>query len=636
MPELLNILVIEDSNADFLLSERHLKQNGLSVRCSRVDTLSGLKEAINGEKWDLVLADYNVPHLDFQVSLDLMQAEMTDVPIIMVTGSLGEEKAVELLKLGVRDFVLKGSLARLVPAIERSIRETSDLNDKRAAEEELRECNRRFRMIYEHSIDAILLARTDGSIIAANPEACLVFGMTESGIISAGRDGLVDTDDAQFIALLEERGRTGQFRGEITMKRGDGSRFPAETSSAVFTECDGIQKISMVIRDITERKRLEEQNRQAQKMGAVGLLAGGVAHDFNNILSVICGYSHLIMDRSDNNESINKFVKEIMKASERAAALTRSLLTLSRKQAVILAVIDLNEVIKGNEAFLLRLIREDIELKITCAGEPLNVMADRGQIEQVIMNLVANARDAMPNGGKLSIETVPVTLDQAFIDIQGYGKAGAYSSFSVSDSGVGMCKETESQIFEPFFTTKEQGKGTGLGLSMVYGIIKSHDGFITVYSEPGTGTTFKFYLPAVQAAAQDGKTEKSEVAPLCGRTETILLCEDDADLLRLSKELLNHYGYFVIEAVNGQEAVDKLVKYGDKIDLVILDVIMPKKNGREACQEMRIARPDLKVVFVSGYSGDCCAELNESTMFIQKPVSPGELITKVRALLDMK
>jgi PAS domain S-box-containing protein len=532
--------------------------------------------------------------------------------------------------------VLKGNLARLVPAILRSLKDAAEQRAKRATEEELHESNERFRMIFEHSIDAILLSSADDSILTANPEACRVFGMSELEIRRVGHAALLDPEDSRYLALQEEQKRTGRCRGEITMKRGDGSRFPAEISSALFTVHGGIQKASMIIRDMTQHNKLEELYRQAQKMEAVGQLAGGVAHDFNNILSAIFGYSHLIMEEM-KEEPVKSYVEEIMKASKRAEVLTQSLLSFSRKQAVTLAVIDLGEVIKGLEAFLCKLVREDIELKINRSGEPLAVLADRGQIEQVIMNLVANARDAMPNGGELLVETLPAAMDQEFVGIHGYGKEGAYALISVSDSGFGMDKETQLRIFEPFFTTKEQGKGTGLGLSMAYGIVKKHDGFIKVSSEPGIGTTFKVYLPRVTATAQAGKVEIREVATLRGGAETILVGEDDPALRRLSTRVLSHYGYRVIEAVDGQDAVDKFVEYADHIDLVILDAIMPKKNGREACLEMKVMRPGLKTVFVSGYTKGIFAEdntLDENAKFIQKPVSPEELLVKIRELLD--
>jgi two-component system, cell cycle sensor histidine kinase and response regulator CckA len=521
MSEMLNILVIEDRHADFLMVERHLKLNGLSVRCHRVDCLNGLKEAIKPGGWDLVLSDYNVPQLSFQESLNLLQADLPDVPVIMVTGTVGEEKAVELLKLGVRDFVLKGTLARLVPAVLRSLKEKKE-------REELR--------------------RT-------------AFSLQES----------------------------------------------------------------------------EERYRQAQKMEAVGQLAGGVAHDFNNILSAIFGYSQLSLRKLQENDPVKEHVEQILKAAERAAVLTQSLLAFSRKQEVNLAVIDLSNVLKDFEIFLHRLIREDIELTVSCTEELLAVMVDRGQIEQVIMNLVANGRDAMPNGGKLCVETRSVTLDEEFVNAHGYGRAGTYAVISVADSGIGMNKETQSHIFEPFYTTKELGKGTGLGLAMAYGIIKKHDGFINIYSEPGTGTIFKIYLPVVAGVIPADKKDPKEPVALRGGTETILVCEDDAVLRKLAVNVLSHFGYQVIEAIDGQDAIEKFVADKESIDLVFIDAIMPKKNGREASDAMKIVCPDLKTIFVSGYTRDIFAgdsPFDEKTIFIHKPYSPNDLLLKIRELLD--
>jgi len=374
-------------------------------------------------------------------------------------------------------------------------------------------------------------------------------------------------------------------------------------------------------------------------MEAIGQLAGGIAHDFNNILSAIFGYSQLSLNKLKENDPVKYYVEQIMSASERAATLTRSLLAFSRKQEVNLAVIDLGSVLKEFEAFLRRLIREDIELNVRSAGEPLTVMADRGQIEQLLMNLIANARDAMPNGGKLLVETLSVTLDQEFIEVHGYGKVGAYVVLSVSDNGFGMDKQTQLHIYEPFFTTKEQGKGTGLGLSMAYGIVKKHDGFIDVYSKPGKGTIFKIYLPCVAAAEKADKKEPKESVAERGGTETILVCEDDSDLRKLAVNLLSHFGYQVIEAVDGQDAIEKFVDNQGSIDLVFIDAIMPKKNGKEANDAMKKVRPDLKTIFASGYTREIFEEGNtfdESTIFIQKPYSPNELAVKVRAMLDRK
>ena len=643
MSEPLNILIIEDSNADFLMVERHLKQNGLSARCSRVDTLNGLKEAIDRESWDLVLSDYSIPQLNFQESLNLVLMALPDLSVIMVTGTVGEEKAVELLKLGVRDFVLKKNLARLVPAVLRSLKDKREIEERRHTEEALHISEERFQLAMQGANEGLWDWNVKHDKIYYAPRWKTMLGYADEELENHFDtwELLVHPEDKEpALAGVRDflEGHISKYEIEFRMRHKDGHYLDILSRGfPVYDDQGEALRIVGTHLDITDRKKLEEQFRQSQKMEAVGQLAGGVAHDFNNILSAILGYSHLILNKVKDDDPVKNYVEEIMKSSKRAAVLTQSLLAFSRKQAVTLAVIDLSEVIKGNEAFLRRLIREDIELKINCAGEPLTVLADRGQIEQVIMNLVANARDAMPNGGKLSIETLPVTLDQNFVEAHGYGTAGAYVLFSVYDSGFGMDKETQSHIFEPFFTTKEQGQGTGLGLSMAYGIVKKHDGFINIYSEPGTGTIFKIYLPRVQSTAQVEKIEIKETTALRGGVETILVGEDDAALLRLSKKVLNHYGYNIIEAVNGQDAVEKFVTYQDSIHLVILDAIMPKKNGREACQEMRMVRPDLKAVFVSGYAKDIFTggnALDGNSIFIQKPVSPNELVAKVREMLD--
>ena len=639
MTEPLNILIIEDRNADFRMVERHLKQNGLPARCRRVDRLEELQEAVGNKNWDLVLSDYDVPQLDFHDSLALILAALPETPVIMVTGTMGEEKAVELLKLGVWDFVHKGNLARLVPAIERSLKDVAEHRAVYSAKEKSIESNDRFRMIFEHSIDAILLAGIDGSILAANPEACRVFGMCEAEICRIGRADLVDPEDTRLLPLQEELKNHGRCRGEITMKRGDGSSFPAETTSAAFVGHDGLRKTSMIIRDMTQQKKLEEHYRQSRKMEAVGQLAGGVAHDFNNILSIIAGYSQMIMEKVEETDPVRGYVEETLKACNRAAVLTQSLLAFSRKQLVTLAVIDLSEVVKGFESFFLKLIREDIELKISCTKEPLKVLADRGQIEQVMMNLVTNARDAMPASGRLFIGTRPIMLDQEFIDAHGYGRVGAYASVLIFDSGVGMDLETQSRIFEPFFTTKEQGKGTGLGLSMAYGVVKKHDGFIDVSSKPGAGTVFKIYLPLVSATATVDQNEPQQSVALQGGSETILVCEDDEDLRALTVKVLSHFGYRVIEAVDGQDAVEKFVVHKDEIDLVIMDAIMPRRNGKLAHQDMKTLCPALKTIFVSGYAWDVFAEanpFNENSIFIQKPILPKDLLAHVRDMLDKR
>ncbi len=398
-----------------------------------------------------------------------------------------------------------------------------------------------------------------------------------------------------------------------------------------------------IVRDVTdrkkaeeERKKLEEQLRQTQKIEAIGLLAGGVAHDFNNILSAIIGYAYLTLMKMQDVDPLRHNLEQILESTNRATVLTQSLLAFSRKQPVNLSVINLNEVIKGFSKFLLRLVREDVALKTACEEENLSVLADRGQIEQVIMNLVTNARDAMPNGGKLIIETKRVTLNRKFIELHGYGKEGEYALVSVSDTGIGMDEQTRSHIFEPFFTTKEQGKGTGLGLSMVYGTVKKHDGFINVYSEPGHGTTFKIYLPATGAAAKaDHKMTEEPIKPR-GGTETILIAEDDAPIRHLTQAALKQFGYTVIESIDGADAVAKFNENKEKIELVVLDGIMPRMNGKEAFREIKAESPSIKCIFMSGYSEDIFTKdgLPDGSEFILKPITPSDLLKRVREVLD--
>lgn len=391
-----------------------------------------------------------------------------------------------------------------------------------------------------------------------------------------------------------------------------------------------------IVRDITEEKRLKEQLIQAQKIEAIGQLAGGVAHDFNNILTAIVGYAHLTLMKMAQDEPLRIYLEQILQASDKATVLTQSLLAFSRKQILNPKHVNLSEIVKRLEKLLKRLIREDIHIETNYAAEALIVFADAGQIEQVLMNLVTNARDALPKGGKIVIETGAMQMGSEFIDAHGYGQIGRYALLSVSDNGEGMDANTREKIFEPFFTTKEQGKGTGLGLAMVYGIIKQHEGFINVHSEPGKGTAFKIYLP-LSAGSIETKEEQEVSVVTKGGTETILLAEDDSTLRTLMSTVLRNQGYRVIEAIDGADAIQHYGSNRDIIQLVVLDGIMPKKNGKEALDEIRLINPEVKALFVSGYPEDIISKqgiLESGIHFSLKPLSPSALLKKVRELLD--
>jgi PAS domain S-box-containing protein len=403
---------------------------------------------------------------------------------------------------------------------------------------------------------------------------------------------------------------------------------PRYNQEGSLIACDGI------VTDITEQKILERQLFQSNKMEAIGQLAGGIAHDFNNILTAIIGFSTIIEMDMDEDDPNRVNVEHILVAAGRAADLTGSLLTFSRKQVINPQPVDLNQIIGKTEKFLQRIIGEDIDFKASICQDVLTVNADSGQIEQVLMNLATNARDAMPKGGLISLETGTVEMDEEYVKANGYGKPGSYAVISFSDTGEGMDETTCKKVFEPFFTTKEVGKGTGLGLSIVYGILKQHDGFINVYSEPGNGTTFKIYLPLIHAEVAVSPAGKEEI--LEGGTETILVADDDASLRELSEKFLVMFGYTIITAVDGLDALAKFRENRDKIDLVILDVIMPKMNGKDAFDEMRKINSDVKAIFISGYTGEIIHKrgiLDQTLVFVSKPLNLRKLLIKVREVL---
>jgi len=388
--------------------------------------------------------------------------------------------------------------------------------------------------------------------------------------------------------------------------------------------------------DVSGQKNLEEQLRQAQKMEAIGQFAGGIAHDFNNILTAIFGFASLVQMKIPEGDPLRANIDQVIAAAERAAGLTQSLLTFSRKQVLNLRAVSLNEIINKVDKFLARIIGEDIKLQIVSKAEEIVVHADSGQIEQVLLNLATNARDAMPQGGIFSVVTESVEIDQEYIDFYGYGVPGAYARMAVSDSGIGIDNETIKRIFDPFFTTKEVGKGTGLGLSIVYGIVKQHNGFINVYSEPGRGTTFSIYLP-LSKAEQRARPDQNRLQYPAGGSETILMAEDDTVVRDLSRTVLTEFGYTVIEAVNGEEAVQKFREFKDKIQLLLLDIVMPKKNGKEVYDEIKNMRSDVKVLFLSGYPAEVIGNtglLEDGSNLIMKPVHPQDLLRRIREELD--
>jgi signal transduction histidine kinase len=406
---------------------------------------------------------------------------------------------------------------------------------------------------------------------------------------------------------------------------------------------DKLEEVNRQLRlEIAERNKAEEEKDklqgqllQAQKMEAIGQLAGGIAHDFNNVLTAIIGYGNLLLMSFEESSPLKKYVDHMLAASERAAKLVSSLLAFSRKQVTDPEPVEVNRIIKGVETLITRLVGEDVELKTVLTGEDLKVMADANQIDQALMNLATNARDAMPNGGSLTIRTDLAEIDSEFVKFHGYGKAGQYALITVSDTGVGIDKEAKDRIFEPFFTTKDVGKGTGLGLAMVYGIVKQHNGYISVHSELGEGTTFRIYLPLIQSEVREKRPETLSV--MRKGTETILLVEDNAEVRGAASATLARAGYKVLEAVDGEDAIYKFMENKDEIHLLILDVVMPKKNGKEVSEIVWKVNPDIKIIFTSGYTADIIHRkgiVEEGSDLLLKPFSPYVLLEKIRNLLD--
>ena len=519
---------------------------------------------------------------------------------------------------------------------------STELEEHKATEKALFTAELKYKKLLEDINLLAVILDIDGNITFCNNYLLTLTGWTRDEVLNKNWFDLFLPDDvretvyAMFRSGIRANAIPLHYENPIVTREGTSKLIVWDNSMSRDSE-GNIVGIASIGTDVTEHRKLEEQLRQAQKMEGIGQLAGGVAHDFNNILSSIVGYGHLTLMEMTEDDPNRLNIEYILEASEKAAHLTKDLLLFSRKQAIDRKPLDLNETIRRLQKFLVRVIGEDIICKTALFNKKLIVSADSHQLEQVLMNLATNARDAMPKGGTCTITTEEVQLDEEFTYTCGLCKAGRYALISISDTGHGMDKETSKKIFEPFFTTKEVGKGTGLGLAVAYGIVRQHEGYINAYSEQGTGTTFRIYLPLMDSEETDDKAVIAEEEPVVGGTETILMAEDEEMLRRLNHSVLKEYGYTVIEAVDGEEAVNKYKESKDAIRLLLFDLIMPKMNGSDAYDAIRKITPDIKVIFASGYSPDIVRQkvlLDEDAHLIYKPVSPFELLRKVREVLD--
>ena len=512
---------------------------------------------------------------------------------------------------------------------------THDITERKRMHDALKKSEQRLKALFDNALDAILLVDDEARYVDANPAACELLGYSREELQQLSIwDVTPPSNSNQGIDLWRDFLAAGKMSGEHTLRRKDGTLIGVECNSVANV----LPGLHMTInRDTDERKRVEQQLRQAQKMEAVGRLAGGVAHDFNNLLTAITGYSDLMLRRLGEEDSLRSNVEEIRKAASRATALTRQLLAFSRKQMQQLKILNLNSIVSELDKMLQRLIGEDIQLTTTLDPQLGQTKADAGQIEQVIMNLVVNARDAVSMGGKITIETANVYLNNEYVQSHLGARAGRYVMLAVSDTGAGMDDETKSHIFEPFFTTKEAGKGTGLGLATVYGIVKQSNGYISVESEVGQGTAFKVYLPRVDEAAEPlTLSSLAPEKPARRRTETVLLAEDEEVVRNLTRQVLEMNGYKVLEAANGGAALMLCEEHKGPIHLLITDVVMPEMSGRKLAERLSAVRPNMRVLYMSGYTDEAIIRhgvLDEGTEFIQKPFTPESLAHKINELL---
>jgi two-component system, cell cycle sensor histidine kinase and response regulator CckA len=646
--ELNHLLLIEDNVGDArLLREMFNEEGSPTTELTHVVSLREAERYLAERAVDLILLDLGLPDAQGLNAVRRAQAAAPGVPLVVLTGLDDESTATRALQEGAQDYLIKGQietrglLRALRYAIERKLMEEALSVEKeqvRRSLVQLTASEQRYRTLLESAKDAIAVLTPDGIVREMNQRWVEILGLPPEQLVGHQvRDFVPNGKDDENARTFDRAIVSHAPRSEpVEIATPDGSNVLMELSSTTI-DVAGEQLVLTIGRDVTERYQLEKQLRQAQKLEVLGQLSGGVAHDFNNLLTVILGASDiLLMDLGADDPSRTE-VLEIKKAGGRAAGLTRQLLAFSRKQVLQPTVLDINALILGMEPMLRRLVPTHVDLVVSLGIEVGAIKIDATQLEQLVVNLVVNAADAMPRGGKLTVETSNVTLDKHYRKHHLPVGPGDYVVLAVSDTGVGMDEATSQRLFEPFFTTKDIGKGTGLGLATVYGIVKQSGGDIWVYSEPGHGSAFKIYLPQVTTAVVAAVKFTRPPPVALGGSETILLVEDDEGVRRLARLSLERSGYKVVEAENPKEAVRVANLFGGHIDLLLSDVIMPESEGPPLFQRLRKVRPTLRVLYMSGYADEAVVRhgiVVDGTPFLQKPFTPLALSGKVRAVLD--
>jgi PAS domain S-box-containing protein len=628
------ILFVED-NSSWNHIVNAMLEDGLD-RSFQVTRAHSLREALQqsaSESFDAFLMDRNVLGPDAFAGLLKLRAQIGALPVILLIAKEQEALGRQLIDAGAFDYTVKESLGPEL--LQKTVRFAVEREQKERA---LRQSEERFQELFENAKDIIFTLDLEGNLNSLNQSAVDVMGWSKDEALKLNIKNLVAPEHhnlcRQMMQRIVNEEPLQQF--EITLIRKDGKKILLDTSARLIQSDGRKTGVQGIARDVTERRHLENMVRQSQKLDAIGRLSGGLAHDFNNLLCVISGHTELLSERLEAQHQGTKNLIQIKKAVDSASALVRQLLAFSRKQVISPQILDLNTIVVEVEKLLGRLIGDHIEFSYSLHPALSRVRVDPIQVEQIIVNLVLNARDAMPQGGKISIETGNADIGEGFSSKGAHVPPGKYVVLVVSDNGSGMDEHTQNRIFEPFYTTKELGKGTGLGLATVYGIVKQSGGTIWVYSEPGQGSTFKIYFPRVEGRPAD-RSSRNALSENYHGTETVLLVENAEPLRALAKEFLKSNGYAVLDAENGNEAIRIAKAYGGPIHLLLTDVIMPQMGGKHLAEQLASLRPATKVLYMSGYSDDGIARTGISVTeraFLEKPFTRDILLRKVRRLLD--
>lgn len=633
----LKVLVVEDSRDDAELLLYALKQAGYEPSYALVQNAQGMRAQLGKQNWDLVISDYVIPGFGGLAALKVLQDSGLEIPFLIVSGKIGEDVAVEALHSGANDYLLKDRLTRLGPAIDRALKEASQKRKRTQAEQALRESEERYRRLVESCPDAMFIT-SEGKLVFTNPAAVTLLG-ANSPVDLIGKS-LLEFVDPNYRDLVEEHlrqsleGMDGPLL-EQRMIRTDSNVVLVE-AIARRIQYHGAAAVQVLCRDISSRKHLEQQLLNAQKMEAIARLAGGVANDFNNLLTVITGYSGLIRSGLEPTHPLQKDLQQVIQSTERAIGLTNQLLAISRKDVASPEALNLNMVIEQMMPLVRRLMGDSVEPRSELENGPFHIRADRGQLETLIINLAVHARDSMLHGGTLTVSTENLRLAGPFHD-HVHLRPGDYMLLTISDTGLGLTDEYREHLFEPFFGTTHPGKNTGLGLATVYAIVRQHGGQISCVSEVGKGSTFRIYFPAFKAALRHAPPAPRILVPN-NKPAVVLLAEDEEVLREFANLILRKNGFHVLTARDGIEALKVAEQYNGQLDVLFTDVVMPRMGGTELFKRFTEKHPNTPVIFTSGYPRTILVESGleekDNHEFLQKPYTTQTLLEKIREVIS--